>query len=227
MGTECHGGRGILAGHEMASGNPAGGLVFDYPDQRGVFHFTGASSGNHALTEIIRFTFKTNPITASRTSLHGRSNGGAAAAAGNRTMENRQSPRASDDSTMPGNRFKAGQTYEKTYVLGSQSIFWTKGIKADAEGNRYGSGMLSLELVLLDKMGFDLQKNPYALNETIRILIRTLTPFAVLIGVSFLTRRDDKTMLDRFYVKMKTQVHTDPQEDARQMELSYANTRPL
>lgn len=116
-----------------------------------------------------------------------------------------------------------GQTYEKTYVLPSQSIFWTMGIKADVEGDKYGSGMLSLELVLLDKLGFDLQQNPYALNETVRILIRTLTPFVVLIIVSYLTRRDDKTMLDRFYVKMKTQVHTDPQEDARQMELSYAN----
>jgi SSS family solute:Na+ symporter len=131
-------------------------------------------------------------------------------------------PEESHDSTMP-EPLKVGQTYEKTYVLPSQSIFWTKGIKADSEGNRYGSGMLSLELVLLDKMGFDLQKNPYALNETIRILIRTLTPFTVLIAVSFLTRRDDKTMLDRFYIKMKTVVHIDPQEDARQLELSYAN----
>ena len=119
-------------------------------------------------------------------------------------------PKALDESTMP-KPLQAGQTYEKTYVLGSQSIFWTKGIKVDSEGNSYGSGMLSLELVLLDKMGFDLRKNPYALNETIRILIRTLTPFAVLIAVSFLTRRDDKTMLDRFYVKMKTEVRTNPQ----------------
>jgi SSS family solute:Na+ symporter len=132
------------------------------------------------------------------------------------------SPHASDDLTMP-QPLQVGQAYEKTFILPSQPIFWTKGIKADPQGNRYGSGMLNLELVLLDKMGFDLQKNPYALNETIRILVRTLTPFAVLIAVSFLTRRDDKAMLDRFYVKMKTAVHTDPQEDARQMELSYAN----
>ena len=99
------------------------------------------------------------------------------------------------------------------------------GIKADPEGRRYGSGMLSMELVLLDKIGIDLQKTPYALNETIRILIRTLTPFVILIVISFLTRRDDKTMLDRFYVKMKTRVNVDPDEDARQMKLSYADPR--
>ena len=135
-------------------------------------------------------------------------------------------PGTLNNSTMP-KPLAAGQTFQKAYVLPSQSIFWTKGIKVDPEGNRYGSGMLNLELVLLDKIGFNLQNNPYALNETIRILIRTLTPFAVLIAVSFLTRRDDKTMLDRLYVKMKTKVHPDPQEDAWQMELSYGKSKPL
>lgn len=127
------------------------------------------------------------------------------------------------DKTLKPEPLTAGQTYAKTYHLSSKPIFWTMGIKADSQGERYGSGMLSLELVLLDKLGIDLQKNPYALNETIRILIRTLTPFVILIVISFLTRRDEKTMLDRFYVKMKTQVHVDPEEDVRQMELSYAN----
>lgn len=131
-------------------------------------------------------------------------------------------PGDGEDSAMP-RPLQAGETYEKVYVLPGQPIFWTKGIKTDPAGNRYGSGMLSLELVVLDKIGFDLRKNPYALNETIRILIRTLTPFAVLIIVSFLTRRDDKSRLDRFYVKMRTVVHPDPQEDARQMALSYAD----
>lgn len=118
---------------------------------------------------------------------------------------------------------REGDTFEKTYQLPSKAIFWTKGIKLNSEGKRFGSGTISLELVLLDKLGFDLQKNPYALNETIRILIRTLTPFVILVLISFLTRRDDKTMLDRFYVKMKTPVHVDPDEDVRQMELSYEN----
>jgi len=132
---------------------------------------------------------------------------------------------AGSDKTLKPEPLTAGQTYAKTYYLPSKPIFWTMGIKADHEGGKYGSGMLSMELVLLDKLGIDLQKNPYALNETVRILIRTLTPFVILIVISFLTRRDDKTMLDRFYVKMKTRVHIDPDEDARQMKLSYADPR--
>jgi len=129
---------------------------------------------------------------------------------------------ATADSEKP-QTLTVGQAYEKTFHLPSKPIFWTMGIKADSNGEKYGSGMLSLELIILDKLGFDLQKNPYALNETIRILIRTFTPFVILIVISYFTRRDDKAMLDRFYVKTKTQVNVDPAEDDRQMELSYAN----
>jgi len=116
-----------------------------------------------------------------------------------------------------------GETFEKTYQLPSKAIFWTKGIKLDSDGTRYGSGTLSLELVLLDTLGFNLQQNPYALNETIRILIRTITPFLILILVSRLTQPDDRRRLDRFFVKMKTLVRIDPQEDAKELELSYAD----
>ncbi len=120
----------------------------------------------------------------------------------------------------------AGDTYSRTYTQPSRAIFWTKGVKLNDDGQKRGAGMLSLELVLLDKAGFGLNGNPYALNETIRILIRTIVPFLILVGVSLLTRRDDRAMLDRFFVKMKTPVVAgDPGEDARQLELSYADPR--
>jgi SSS family solute:Na+ symporter len=118
-----------------------------------------------------------------------------------------------------------GEAYTQTFTQPARSIFWGKGIKLDESGKKYGSGMLSLELVLIDKIGVDLSRNPYALNETIRILIRTTVPFLILVGISLLTRRDEKTLLDRFFVKMKTPVDTDPAEDARQLELSYADPR--
>ncbi len=116
-----------------------------------------------------------------------------------------------------------GDEYTQSYTQPSRSIFWTKGIKINDAGRKYGDGMLTLELVLLDKLGFDLSANPYALNETIRILIRTIVPFLILILFSLLTRRDDKALLDRFFVKMKTPVHTDPDEDLKQLALSYEN----
>jgi len=118
-----------------------------------------------------------------------------------------------------------GQTFEKSFQQASRSIFWTKGLSSDGAGRLKGQGMLSLELVLLDRLGVDLQGNPYALNETIRIMIRTVVPFLILIGVASVTRRDDVKRLDRFYVKMKTRVLTDPAADARNLERSYADPR--
>lgn len=120
-----------------------------------------------------------------------------------------------------------GQVFEKTYRHPSRSIFWTKGIKPDSHGQAYGSGMLSLELVALDRLGIKLEDNPYALNETLRILIRTVVPFLILIGVALLTRPDAADRLDRFYAKMKTPVRADPQADAEVLARSLAHPADL
>jgi len=100
----------------------------------------------------------------------------------------------------------AGQQFERVYQIKPKSIFWTQGVKRDQNGVIKGYGMLTVDLVLLDKMGVDLSKFPYALNESIRVLFRILIPFGVLIVVSLIARRDDRVLLDRFFVKMKTPV---------------------
>ena len=116
-----------------------------------------------------------------------------------------------------------GDTFEKTIYPGKKFIFWTKGAILGPDGRYQGRGLLSLELVLLQKMGFDLAKNPNALNETLRILVRMSIPFCILITVALLTRPDDHRRIDLFFVKMKTKVRTDPQADAQEIALSYAH----
>ncbi len=118
---------------------------------------------------------------------------------------------------------EAGQKFTLKYAQPEKSVFWTQGIANDKNQQLKGQGMLNIELLLLDRMGFDLSRNPYALNETFRILIRMIFPFIVIILVSRLTKPDNKEALDRFFVKMKTQVHSDRQEDERQLQLSYEN----
>lgn len=118
---------------------------------------------------------------------------------------------------------RIGQSFEKKQIVPGEGIFWTKGIKTNLTGNRVGSGDLSVELYLLDRAGFDLSFNPYALNETLRIAIRTLTPFVILIIVAFFSRSDDKKMLDNFFAKMKTKVVLDKEQDAKELTLSYEN----
>lgn len=122
---------------------------------------------------------------------------------------------------------KVGDSFTQTYQQPGRSIVWAKDVKQDAQGQSFGSGMLSLELVILDALGCDLQKNPYALNETIRILIRTSVPFLILIVVALLTKPQKSARIDRFYAKMKTPVLTDVKTDANALALAWANPQAL
>jgi SSS family solute:Na+ symporter len=116
-----------------------------------------------------------------------------------------------------------GETFQKSFKTPRESIFWTHGLKMNESGSLVGSGRLNPELWLLDQIGFDLAKNPYALNESIRMSVRTVLPFLILMIVSLCTKPMEKMWLDRFYVKMKTPVHDDREQDLREIELSYQN----
>jgi SSS family solute:Na+ symporter len=94
----------------------------------------------------------------------------------------------------------------RAVTLSARSIFWSQGLVPDSSGNRVGRGYPYLDLLLLHTMGFDLQGNSAAFNETIRVAIRLLLPFAMLAAVSTLTSRDDQALIDRFFVKMRTRV---------------------
>ncbi len=76
---------------------------------------------------------------------------------------------------------------------------------------------------MLDLLGFDLQHNPYAMNETIRILIRTLIPFIVFVIVALMIRVKIDENVERFYIKMKILVDSDPEKDRQNLDHAYAN----
>jgi SSS family solute:Na+ symporter len=99
---------------------------------------------------------------------------------------------------------KVGDKYSKTYALPARTIMWSKQATLNESGQLEARGYLFLELVALQAMGCDLHKMPYALVETIRMMIRLLTPFLLLIFISLLTRPDgDET---HFFLKMRTRV---------------------
>ena len=118
---------------------------------------------------------------------------------------------------------QVGDRFTREYRLPRKSIFWTRGISRSGDGAITGEGMLNTELLLLEKLGFDLQRNPYSLNETIRILIRTLIPFMIFFFVVFLTPMQKSRQIDRFFIKMRTKVAPTPGEDDKELALSYAN----
>jgi SSS family solute:Na+ symporter len=115
------------------------------------------------------------------------------------------------------------ETFQHTYVFAKRGLFWAKGIQVDDDGRAFGSGLFSTELWILDSLGVDLEENPYALNETFRILFRTLLPFVIFIAVALLTRPDPEPVLNRFYAKMRTRVIPDAQKDRENLDKSLAD----
>lgn len=114
-----------------------------------------------------------------------------------------------------------GDTIEKVIQAPRKSVFWSKGL-GEQDGVVQGQGMLYIDMLLIDHF-IDLSQQPYALVETIRTLIRIILPFSVIIIVSLLTRPDEAERLSRFYVKMRTPVLTDREQDRRELEMSLAN----
>ena len=83
------------------------------------------------------------------------------------------------------------------------------------------AGNFRFDFLLYDMMGLDLTRMS---SKTLRVLEQPpiiVTPFLVMFLMSLVTPRNRQQVLDRYYVKMKTPVDPDPEEDQRQMELSY------
>ncbi|MCB0752919.1 MAG: hypothetical protein KDC52_15715, partial [Ignavibacteriae bacterium] len=94
----------------------------------------------------------------------------------------------------------------------------------NAEGNLEARGYFFPELMLLKSLGFELNKYPYALNETIRLMIRLFFPFILLIIVSLMTKNRDKLISDLFFIKMRTRVRgLGPDVDKEDIQASLKN----
>ena len=116
----------------------------------------------------------------------------------------------------------AGDKFEKKVLLPKKSIFWNDGLEI-TNGITSGKGYLKVELIVLDKLGWDLSKNSYSLNETLTFIFRIIIPFLVLMLVAFFTQPEDKKRLDQFYGKMLTPVVGTHADDEREMALTQAN----
>jgi SSS family solute:Na+ symporter len=108
--------------------------------------------------------------------------------------------------------------------LPQKAVFWSEGLTLK-EGVLQGKGYLYGELVVLDKLGWDLTKNPSALNETLTFILRILLPMIVIILVSLIARPEDPRRLAMFYGRMKTPVRGSHEDDAREMALTIADPR--
>ncbi|MDG2126164.1 MAG: sodium:solute symporter family protein [Verrucomicrobiales bacterium] len=138
-----------------------------------------------------------------------------------------------------------GEPVQITLESGGRAIFWSGGVKpvtgppvletisdtssADTRTltQRHttpltGDGDFKIDFLLYHALGFDLSSASKATLESLRLPPRLLLPFLVLITTSLFTRRNSTQALDRYYAKMKTEVHPDPETDRKNLEVSYA-----
>ena len=144
---------------------------------------------------------------------------------------------------------KVGEEFMETRTTAPRSVFWKDGFarlsgpekpavvttEKDDSGarvvtRRYGSetrfrglGFFNFDFLLYRAIGVDLQGLSREAVEALRLPLKVLVPFLVMIIASLLTRPNSKESLDRFYVKMKTPTEPDPGKDKRELELSYAS----
>jgi len=139
-----------------------------------------------------------------------------------------------------------GDSFVDQFTTGGQSIFWesltedgeTKLVEIGRsesedgakrlitqrrEGTFQGQGRFNLDYCLYHFLGMDLRKVDKAALTSLRIPPRLIMPFVVILLLSLVSRPGSKEALDRYYVKMKTPVQLDPEEDKRELERSYAS----
>jgi hypothetical protein len=131
------------------------------------------------------------------------------------------------------------------FVTGGKSIFWSDGVEPvgaveieevsrKEEGNRItvtqrrrgeleGRGRFNLDFLAYQAVGINLTDRDNAMLETLRLPPRLIAPFIVMILLSFVTPRNNKAALDRYYVKMKTPVSPDADKDREELAASYAD----
>jgi Na+/proline symporter len=107
------------------------------------------------------------------------------------------------------------------------SIYFEEGVvrvdPKDLNSPKTGKGLFRIEVWLLAVLGVDVAGfNPAQLLMT-RYMVDAALPILMLIVGSLLTKPTDPVRVARFYVRMKTPVAATLDEDAKEVEASYAN----
>ena len=100
----------------------------------------------------------------------------------------------------------------------------TQYVLAFPEGTKMkGFGYFRADLMVYRWMGVDLSQMSNGVLDTLDLPTKIVTPFLVMILFSFVTPKNKKSSLDRYYVKMNTPVDPNPDLDKQNLEAAYEN----
>lgn len=129
---------------------------------------------------------------------------------------------------------------------GGTSVYWAGGVSPQEEGVvmeivdtqthdgttierlRYpentalvGDGSFRADFVVYKWMGVNMTKFTDATLATLELPVKILAPFLVIILISLVTPMNRSEAIDRYFIKMKTEVKPDPKEDQAALQAAY------
>ncbi len=116
---------------------------------------------------------------------------------------------------------------EKTTVLSTKDDHNSVVVTQERDVQFVGQGRLNVDMLLYRLMGVDLESATDAGLATLRMPLKLVLPFIVMILATFFTRRNDSQTLDRFYAKMRVPVDCDPEEDEKLLQRAYEDPAAL
>jgi solute:Na+ symporter, SSS family len=120
-----------------------------------------------------------------------------------------------------------GEIVTRTVRTEPVSVFFEEGVvhvnPADLGSPKTGLGLFRAEVWLISLLGVDVAGFNSAQLMTTRYLVDALLPILILILVSRFTQPADPVRVARFYVRMKTPIGATLEEDAKEVEASYAD----
>ncbi len=142
-----------------------------------------------------------------------------------------------------------GERMAQSRTTGGRAIYWSAGLepvgdlelrevsRSQTENSEtvvrayaspmVGKGNFNLDFLLYDLLGVDLESKADASLATMELPPKIIAPFLVMIGLSWVTRRNSSEALDRYYAKMKTPVVEDPEADRKALEAAMAEPQRL
>ncbi len=90
-----------------------------------------------------------------------------------------------------------------------------------------GLGTFKMDFLVYRWVGMNLTDKSNATLGTLELPIKIIAPFVVMFLLSLITPANRPESLDRYYAKMKTPVHPDPEQDRIALERAYAEPETI
>jgi SSS family solute:Na+ symporter len=140
---------------------------------------------------------------------------------------------ATSEDVAKGLATTVGKAIPKQHIIPSKAIFYEAVARSNPEdptSPNEGVGRFQVETYLLYLVGFPVRDFNQAGILTARWLVDGVLPFIMLIVFSYLLpgrkpAEADRRRVDGFFAKLKTPVAPTPEEDDREVALSYENPR--